>query len=262
MSDPQATSSPSHSPSPSPAFLDQALAAMRQGMTWQLPGSRAHTTYGFDAALGQWWVEHFEEGDVERLAISEAAMREAAASRPQLVRAALYARERQAGHQAMRRGDAQAVLANLDAAELIQPLSEDDRLLRAILQAERTPLDQATRSRLRERAHDHTLWHLIMGASGWDRSPEGGRRAMALAETIVTLLGPPAPAHLDRLRANLWALIGDVRAELDALTLALAAQGDDPHTPRDAFEQRRLDRLRAALAAAPQDQGGAGDTQE
>jgi hypothetical protein len=224
--------------------LDLAVIRMREhGANIGTGGSRCNTTWGYSAPDG-WYRDEFDEGWQQRFPATEQEARAQLNALPDQARALLYQAERAVAVAAMLRDDHPAATIALDAATADARASEEDQLLRALINAE--PLDDAQRAALRALIEGQTLWHLIMGATAWEQSVTNGLRGLRMLDRALSIIGPPPPRYADDLRARFAEMAGDLSAALALLeaTLLRPARYDDEHH----YTHKRIAALRAKLA--------------
>ncbi len=221
--------------------VEAILGEMRErgGTAWR-GGSRCNTTYSFSE--GRYRRADFDEGHVEEFAIAEDEVRRAIAGEPQAFLPLLRAPHHRLLRAALAAGDRGAARAHLRASLAWGDRLDQGAVLDAFLawpEARPTPEVVAL---AREKLSSFTAWHVWMDATGWDRSPENGRRGVAFVDGLVELAGR-APGW-SQARASFHELAGDpaaALADLEAEVAEAAARGAE--APEHVRE--RLARLRA-----------------
>lgn len=148
---------------PDPIDVDSVLAAMRAGAEASVGGSRCHSRFFHEE--GSWWREDFDEGALQRQAVSEAWMREQILAQPRAFALAPWSRHWHALGEALRRKDRAGARSELSRARAWADPTENGRLLAYWLDPP-SPLDAEDRAWIASRQHAQTTAHALASALG------------------------------------------------------------------------------------------------
>ncbi len=167
--------------------IERVIAAVKAGATLQTPGSRCHSTLGWDAGGG--YREDFDEGAVSRRSATEQDLRAHIATYPQTAIALLQRPLWRRFAAAFLAGDCDAARAALAAWLRYGDRFDAGRICFALLDWPAVAPTRETAAIIVGKLRDHTAWHLYMDLVDWRRDADAGRGGLDFIARLVAISG-------------------------------------------------------------------------